>query len=140
MTMYMIQPNPALNIDRFFNQLWNTFPQMENDSLTWQPQVDVKETKDGYEILADIPGLDKKDIKISLHDNVLTPKGDRKIDEKKENEQSYHIERLFGSFSRSFTLPEKVDPDNIKANYKDGVLRVTLQKSEETKPREIEIK
>ncbi len=138
--MYMIRCNPTRTIDHFFNQLWNTWPELEDDSVTWRPRVDIKETIDGYEILADIPGLDKKDIKISLHDNVLTLKGDRKITEKKDNEHSYHVERLYGSFSRSFTLPEKVNPDNIKANYKDGVLRITLQKSEETKPREIEIR
>jgi HSP20 family protein len=100
----------------------------------------VKETKDAYEVLADLPGMEKKDINISLHDNVLTVSGERKFEEKSEDENRYFQERTYGSFSRSFRLPYQVNQKDIRAEYKNGVLKVVLLKSEEAKPREIEIK
>lgn len=145
--MWLTKRNPRVALDmprfvnRFINDFWNdSLSSWANDSTVWSPSVDVKETKDAYEVMADLPGLDKKDINISLQDNVLTVKGERKHEEKKEGEHHYYYERSHGIFCRSFRLPEKVEEKDIKAEYKDGVLRVTLHKSEEAKSRMIEIR
>ena len=144
--MYLVKRNPRVDwtpqhVDRFFNDFWNnSFSNFDQDSTVWSPRVDVKETKDAYELLADLPGLEKKEINISLNDNVLTVKGERKSEEKSEDENCYYNERTYGTFSRSFRLPNMVEQKDIRAEYKDGVLKVVLRKSEEAKPREIEIK
>ena len=144
--MYLVKRNPRVDwtpqhVDRFFNDFWNnSFSHFDEDSTVWSPRVDVKETKDAYELLADLPGLEKKEINISLNDNVLTVKGERKSEEKSEDENCYYNERTYGTFSRSFRLPNMVEQKDIRAEYKDGVLKVVLRKSEEAKPREIEIK
>jgi HSP20 family protein len=105
----------------------------------WSPSVDVSENKDNVVIKAEIPGMTKDDVKISIQDNVITLKGEKK-QEKEEKDANYHrIERSYGSFCRSFTLPTAVKADKIKATYKDGVLNVTLPKTEEVKPKEIPI-
>ncbi|HPG39739.1 MAG TPA: Hsp20/alpha crystallin family protein [bacterium] len=129
-------------IDKFMQDFWNS-PVSANvgeDSVVWNPRIDVKETKDAYEVMADLPGLKKEDIEVSLHENVLTLKGERKQEEKKEGENEYYMERTYGSFYRSFEIPAKVKAEDINATYKDGVLRLTLPKAEEVKPREIQIK
>jgi HSP20 family protein len=103
------------------------------------PTVDVSETKDDLVIKAEMPGMNKEDVKISIHDNILTLKGEKK-QEKEEKDANYHrIERSYGSFCRSFNLPTSVKADKVKATYKDGVLNVTLPKTEEAKPKEIPI-
>ncbi len=148
--MWLVKRQPRVELDvprmmdRFFTDFWNTslanFTGWDEDSTVWTPRVDVKETKDAYELLADLPGLDKKDIKISLQDNVLTLQGERREETKEEEENRYYYERQYGAFTRSFRLPEKVDEKNIQAEYKDGVLKITLRKSEEAKAKQIEIK
>jgi len=103
------------------------------------PCVDVSETKDNLVINTEIPGMSKDDVNVSVKDNVLTLSGEKK-QEKEEKDADYHrIERSYGSFSRSFTLPTSVQPDKVKAAYKDGILRITLPKSEEVKPKQIPI-
>jgi HSP20 family protein len=105
----------------------------------WSPSVDVSEDKDNVVIKAEMPGMNKDDVKISIQDNVLTLKGEKR-QEKEQKDKNYHrVERSYGSFCRSFQLPTSVKSDNIKANYKDGVLSVTLPKTEEVKPKEIPI-
>jgi HSP20 family protein len=99
----------------------------------------VSETKDNLVINTEIPGMSKDDVNVSVKDNVLTLSGEKK-QEKEEKDADYHrIERSYGSFSRSFTLPTSVQPDKVKAAYKDGILRITLPKSEEVKPKQIPI-
>jgi HSP20 family protein len=144
--MYLVKRNPRYNyshpsvVDSFFNDFHKNAPtNWQEDSTVWSPHVDVKESTDAYEVMADLPGLEKKDIKISLKENVLTLQGERTEEEKKEEENSCFSERAYGSFSRAFRLPEQVDEKNIHAEYANGVLKVTLQKSEDVKPREIEI-
>jgi len=131
-------------MNRFLNDVWDSSwgagRDWDEDSTVWTPRIDLSENKDGYEIMADLPGLEKKDIKISLQDNVLTLQGERREEQKKEDDKRYYYERSYGTFSRSVRLPEKVDDAHIHAEYKDGVLKITLQKSEEVKPRQIEIK
>jgi HSP20 family protein len=105
----------------------------------WNPTVDISEDKDNVIIKAEMPGLRKDDVKISVQDNVLILKGDKK-QEKEEKDKNYHrIERSYGSFCRSFQLPTTVKTDKIRAVYKDGVLNLILPKTEEVKPKEIPI-
>ncbi len=88
---------------------------------------------------AELPGIEEKDIELTLEGNVLTLKGERKLDEKEERDNYRRIESYYGSFSRSFTLPETADRDSIKADYKNGVLTVTIPQKPEMKPREIPV-
>jgi HSP20 family protein len=105
----------------------------------WNPSVDVSEDKDNVIIKAEMPGMNKDDVKISIQDGVLTLKGEKR-QEKEEKDKNYHrIERNYGSFCRSFQLPTSVKSDKVKASYKDGVLSIALPKTEEVKPKEIPI-
>jgi HSP20 family protein len=106
---------------------------------TWAPSVDIYETENELVLTAEVPGIAEKDIEIRIEDNTLQLRGERKF-EKEAKEENYHrIERSYGSFHRSFTLPHTVDRENIKASYKDGVLKVVLPKKEEVKPKQIKI-
>lgn len=107
---------------------------------TWVPSVDVSETNDTIVVRAEIPGMESKDIDISLSGDILTIKGEKKS-EREENEENYHlVERNYGSFTRSLRLPIGVEAEKIEASYKQGVLTVTCPKKEEVKPKPIEIK
>ena len=106
---------------------------------SWAPAVDIYEQDGNIVMKAELPGIDPKAVDIRLENNTLTLRGERKLD-KEVKEDSYHrVERAYGAFSRSFTLPTVVDQGNIKAEYKDGVLKLTLPKREEAKPRQIQI-
>jgi len=106
---------------------------------SWAPAVDIYE-KDGNIVMkAELPGVDPKDVDIRLENNVLTLRGERKIDNEVKQDSYHRVERSYGTFSRSFTLPTVVDQGSIKAECKDGVLRVTLPKREEAMPRQIHI-
>jgi HSP20 family protein len=105
----------------------------------WGPALDVKETKENIIVAAEIPGLTAKDVEVTISGDTLTLKGEKK-QEKEEKEESYHmIERRYGAFSRSIRLPAEVDTKNIKASYKDGLLIVTLPKTETAKEKQIKI-
>ncbi len=110
-------------------------------TLTSYPRVDIVEEKDVYKISADMPGLDKKDIAIEIKDRVLSISGEKK-EEKTERDKNmfYHMERRFGSFRREFALPEHVDSEHVEAKYANGVLELTLRKTEAAKPRSIDVK
>ncbi|MGQ9688495.1 MAG: Hsp20/alpha crystallin family protein [Desulfobaccales bacterium] len=106
----------------------------------WMPAVDVAETADKITVKAEIPGMEAKDIEISMVGDTLTIKGEKKV-EREEKEENYHlIERSYGSFSRAMKLPAAVDADKVEATYKNGVLTIVLPKKEEVKPKAIEIK
>lgn len=107
---------------------------------TWAPALDLYEDKDALVLRAELPGLKKEDIDISLHENVVSISGERRNEKKYEGGETSREERFFGRFTRSLKLPKSVDPAGVKAVYKDGVLTVTLPKAEEAKPRQIEIK
>jgi|SRR5271157_2073411 HSP20 family protein len=110
-------------------------------SLVNYPRVDIVEEKDTYKITADMPGLDKKDISVEVKNGVLAISGEKK-EEKTERDRNryYHFERRFGSFRREFALPDHVDPDHVEAKYANGVLELTLRKTEAAKPKAIEVK
>ena len=106
----------------------------------WYPSVDLSETKDGFIVKAELPGLDGKDVDVSLSGNILTIKGERKKEEEKKDEHHHYVERSYGSFQRSFQLPVEVKSDKIEATFDKGILKITLPKAEEAKKKEIEIK
>lgn len=132
------------NFDDFeplFNRMFTGWPALATQNGdTWVPDVDIRENKDAYLVEADVPGMDKNDIHISVADNVLTIKGERKREEKKEGDGYTRYERQYGSFERSFDLPGGIDESKVTAEFKDGVLCVTIPKPEETKKKQIEVK
>jgi HSP20 family protein len=112
---------------------------MDLQNFDWAPRVNVEEQEDRFEITADVPGMKKEEIDIEVRDNVLTIKGERKLEKEEEN-TNYHIcERSYGTFQRAFTLPENVTTADIEAEYADGILRLTVPKAEPEKPKEIRI-
>jgi HSP20 family protein len=129
--------SPSWDVDRFFSNFEN---ELFNNDTTWRPAVDVNETKDAYLLNAELPGMTKEDIKISFDNNLLTLAGEKKLEHEENKENYFRVERAYGKFERSFRLPEGVNADQIKANYKNGVLSLEIPKSEKVKPKEIEIK
>lgn len=107
---------------------------------TWMPAVDIRETDDALLVYAELPGIDKKDIHVDVHDGVLTISGERKYEKDVKEENVHRTERAYGRFSRSFSLPRTVDADKVDAKLKDGVLEIRLPKTESAKPKAIEIK
>src|SRR5216684_6102912 len=106
---------------------------------SWSPSVDIYENKDHIVLEAELPGMNREDFELTVENNVITLRGERRF-EKKDDADNYHrVERSYGSFSRSFTLPQVVSGDGAAAEYRNGVLRVTLPKREEAKARRIEI-
>ena len=105
----------------------------------WLPAVDVSETESELVVRAELPGMTHDDIELNLQDNVLTIKGEKKQEKKDEKENYHRLERSYGSFARSFSLPASVKQDDIKASFKDGILEVTLPKTEDVKPKKIAI-
>lgn len=145
--MTLIRWNPArqrmMNTFPEWNHLMNGFfsDHLENAEITdWTPAIDINENDDAFVVVADLPGLIKKDISINIKENMLTISGERKIEEKDENKNYSRSERRYGSFKRSYQLTDQVIADKISATFKDGVLTVTVPKAEEVKPKEIEIK
>jgi len=118
---------------------YSELAQPRRSEATFLPRFDVKETKDGFLFKADLPGLKEEDAEISVTGNRLTISGKRDVEEQKEGENHYLIERTFGTFSRSFTLPDSADTDKIKASMKDGVLTLNIPKRTESQPRRISI-
>jgi HSP20 family protein len=115
-------------------------PRFEFPALGWAPAVDVRETRDEFEIVAELPGVEPADVNVTFQNGVLTLTGEKRqyIQEGKEANTQY-LERSYGRFERSFTLPQGVDPNAIKARSVNGVLTITLPKAEAAKPRRIEI-
>lgn len=145
MTRLTLRTNPMLDIapgfsrevDRLLSDIFNR--NVVRFAEEWMPMVDVTETKDEIVVRAEVPGMSSEDITVTLQDNVLTLRGEKK-QEKTEKEAAFHrLERSYGSFVRSFTLPTLVQSDKVKAAYKDGVLTITLPKAEEVKPKEITV-
>ncbi len=106
---------------------------------SWAPAVDIYEQGHDIVLKAELPGVDPKDVDVRVENNVLTLRGERKFDNEVKRESYHRVERAYGAFSRSFTLPNVVDTEKIKAEFKDGVLRVSLPKKEEAKPKQVAI-
>ena len=144
MTLIKWQPKPMNVFDdmdtmihSFFNTDWN-FP--VRDTRNWSPAVDVKETDNSFVLTADIPGLTKKDIKVNVANGKLSISGERTYETDQENDNYHYRERRFGTFDRSFNLPDTVDEEKISASFKIGILNVSLPKHENILPKEREIK
>jgi len=126
-------------MNRLFNAYFTRSSDQEGKSLVWHPFVDIFETDNEIKVVAEVPGMNKEDIKVSIQDNVLTISGVKK-QEADDTSKNYHrIERAWGTFERSFSLPMAVRVDKVNAAYKDGILTITLPKSEEAKPKEIDV-
>ncbi len=106
----------------------------------WAPRVNIAETEKAFEIKAEIPEVNKEDVKVTVHNGVLTIQGERKQEKEEKGKKFHRVERLYGNFTRSFTLPDNVDETKISALFKDGILNLQIQKTEETKPKSIEVK
>jgi len=136
--------NEAKKSFDLFNSLMQNFDvaREEGAIASFVPRVNTREGEDAYHVEIDLPGIKKEDIEITTEDNVLTISGERKMKDEVKEEDYYKVESAYGKFSRSFTLPEKVDVENIHAESKDGVLEVVIPKlkEEEKKPKKIEIK
>jgi HSP20 family protein len=133
----VVNPQPfSRDVDRLFDAFFGG----ERDSRRWVPQMDLVEAEDHFLLKADLPGLDENDVSIEVQDGTLTISGERKAEHESSERGWYRIERSFGSFSRSLTLPDRVDPGGISASFDRGVLEVRIPKPEEHKPRRVEIK
>ncbi len=128
--------NMQSEMNRLFSNLWND----EGVSSNWSPSVDIAEGKDDFTVRVELPGIDRKDVKVTVQDNVLMIQGEKKQETETKERNFHRVERSFGSFARHFRLPSLVKADKIEAQYKDGVLTITLPKSEEAKAKEIEVK
>jgi HSP20 family protein len=150
--MSLVKWNPSrelLNIEKEFNRMVNAltgrfgFKKELDDELenaSWMPLTDIIETKDNYIFKLDIPGVKKEDVKISFVNGTLSISGERKQEKESKDSKLHRIERTYGGYYRSFTLPQQIKEDKIEAEFKDGALTITVPKSEEAKPKEIEIK
>ena len=105
----------------------------------WSPAVDLTESKDGYAITIELPGAKKEDVSIECQDNLLTIRGEKKSEREEKDEHRHYVERSYGSFTRSFRLPNDASSDRVKATFKDGVLSVEVPKVEERKPKTVSI-
>jgi HSP20 family protein len=115
----------------------------EKEALTvaeWSPLVDIEESEKEYVIKAELPEIKKEDVKVTVENDVLTITGERKFEKEEKGKKYHRVERSYGSFARSFALPEDADGTKVSAEYKDGVLRIHLPKSEKAKPKTIEVK
>jgi len=126
-------------INRAFRGFRPSGSKERGELAAWAPAVDICEDKEAVKLTAELPGMRKEDVKISVEDGVLTIKGERRFGEETKKDNYYRIERSYGNFSRSFTLPPTVESDKIKASMKDGVLEMMIPKKEEAKPKEVNI-
>ncbi len=127
-------------MDRIFEDLVGRGEREEWGKVSWFPPVDIYETEAEIVLKAEVPGVDQEDIKIKVEDDTLILKGEKRVEKKETKSENFlRAERAYGSFQRSFTLPQTVDKEGIKANLKKGVLTLILPKKEEVKPRQISI-
>jgi HSP20 family protein len=148
MTTGLVRFNPETDLfrgrmDRLFNQMLNApwAPVMSEDVANrgFLPAVDIRETPEQLVIVAELPGLDKKDVNITIENQVLTIAGERQFEKETKDETCHRIERSYGSFTRSFTLPTNLKTDKVEAKFDKGVLTIQVPKTEETKPRKVNI-
>ena len=144
---YLTTRRPMKNLFNLHNEMGRVFGDLfgsheggaDMEKTSWMPTVDVSETENSFEIRAELPGVSEKDVNVSVTDNLLTIKGEKRHEEEAEDKNYHRVERRYGSFQRSFTLPRHVETSDIKAGYSDGVLTLTIPKAEIAKPTEIPI-
>ena len=147
--MTLVRWSPLREMDDMFDRFNRAFSRVpavrEGGQETmaiadWAPTVDISETDNQYLIKVELPGVEKNDVKVSVHDGVLTIQGERQMEHEEQGKKFHRVERAYGRFARSFVLPENVDATKIDAAHKDGLLNVTLEKAAEAKPKAIEVK
>jgi len=127
-------------MDRLFDRFWEPeLPELRSLG-EWNPALDISETKDAVVVKAEVPGMDPKEIQVSLQDQTLSISGERKREEEKKDEHYYRLERSFGTFARSIRLPVPVDPAKVNANFRNGLLTVTLLKTPGARGTSIQVK
>jgi len=131
--------NLQREVDSLFDRFFDRTGSDQGRSAVWAPQTDLVETDEEFQLRLDVPGMSKEDIDINLQNGTLTVSGERTSERTDEGEDYVRVERAFGTFHRTFTLPEAVDEQNIEATYEDGVLRISVPKTEESTRRQIEI-
>jgi HSP20 family protein len=124
---------------RSFQDAINRMLSEPRSQRPWTPAVDIFETENELVIKADLPDVDMKDIQVEMENGTLSLKGERKFESEEQNQGYHRIERSYGSFARYFSLPDTVEPEKVKADYKNGVLKVTLPKKEIAKPRTVKV-
>lgn len=133
-----------MGLQERMNQLFRgNFSGYNNEDIAsgaWAPAVDIYETPETIQMTFEIPGVNQQDIKVNLENNLLTVTGERRLEHEDRREGYHRVERSYGAFSRSFTLPSTIDPNQVNATFEQGLLRLTLPKRPETQPRAIEIK
>ena len=130
------------DFSRELNRFFGNFHGEDGESsgkCSYCPSLDISETKDDISVNVELPGVSSKDVNITLEDDVLTIKGEKKFEEEDNDKNYYRAERSYGTFQRSFTLPTEVKKDKIKADFKDGILSISIPKAEKVKPKKIEI-
>lgn len=146
--MSIIRWDPSRDLvstqDRFNQLFTHTFAralgdQQEVSPRAWVPPVDIYETGDSLVLKAELPGINPDEVEIRVEDNTLYLKGERRFEKEVKEENLHRVERLYGTFTRSFALPNTIDADNVKAEYENGILTLTMPKREEAKPRTIKI-
>lgn len=145
--MTLVRLNPALEFESLFgryNRLFNgLFPANDEagaeNAVQWRPAANIVENDREYLIKAELPEVDKKDVQLTVHEGVITIRGERRYERSHDSEKQHRVETFYGNFARSFNLPADVDESRIYAESKDGVLAVHLPKSEARKPKAIEI-
>ena len=124
---------------RLFDTFFNDLQGEEVANRGWMPPVDIQETPDAYKLEAELPGLTKDDINITLENNVLRLSGERKFEKDAKKENYHRVERTYGTFTRAFALPQQVNPEGVQAAFENGILTITVPKAEQAKPRKISI-
>lgn len=146
--MSIIRWNPEKSLFNFEKEMSNLLDNFgifrKNDlafeNAVWSPLTDIIEEKDNFVLRLDLPGLDKEDVKINFANGTLSVNGERKFENETKDKNYHRVERAYGKFYRSFTLPKEVKQEKIDANFKNGQLTIVIPKAEEVKPKEIEIK
>ncbi|MFH1437108.1 MAG: Hsp20/alpha crystallin family protein [Pseudomonadota bacterium] len=138
LTLWKPFNNPSRFNDFFENDFFRVGE--AGRSREWLPSVDVKEEENSFIVTAELPGVSSKDVDVEVHEGVLSIKGEKKFEDEEKKDGYHRIERCYGSFTRSFRLPSRVDAGKIEAKYKDGVLTISIPKKEVVKPRKVSIK
>lgn len=136
-------PSEVSSLQREMNRVFDSFFRTDETSpglSLWSPSVDIAERDDAYTVSVELPGVKKDDIAVSIENNILTITGEKKQEEKVPQGSWRRVERIYGSFQRSFTLPATVKADAIEAKFEDGILRVTVPKADEARQKQIEVK
>jgi len=133
--------NPIHEMDELFhNRLASVLGGEGLQSAAWSPVVDIEESAEAYTIRAELPGLNKEKVKVTVENGALTLSGERDLERRVETKTFHRVERSHGTFTRSFTLPDDVDPESVAANFKDGLLEIQITKREEALPKSIEVR